>query len=228
MKKLIKAFSLMILSLFLVGLYAPYPCVAHQEESIYNLEIEILPPNPTCQNDVQIIISGEWGNPGYEIASHTYSIVDKKITIEATIDQKPGIWAQVITNWEFAQDIGRLAAGSYTVEANVNGVTHTAEFIVVRGGFEVIEGEQFEISFEQVLHPSYEWLLKEYDPEYVKFVSEDFMPPPSQLIGTTIKTFTFEALQKGLTEIVFADCELDQDGNPVAELNVKSYLIVIN
>ena len=38
---------------------------------------------------------------------------------------------QVVSRWEFAEDIGKLPDGFYFVEANINGAVSKAEFKVL-------------------------------------------------------------------------------------------------
>jgi len=40
-------------------------------------------------------------------------------------------WVQVVSRWEFAEDIGKLPDGFYFVEANINGAVSKAEFKVL-------------------------------------------------------------------------------------------------
>jgi hypothetical protein len=91
----------------------------------------------------------------------------------------------------------------------------------------VIRGMNFKISFPEVLHPGYGWILKSYDPEYVEYIGESYKAPLSGIIGTTTKVFIFKALKRGETEIVFADCELDRHGKPVEELKREKYIVKI-
>ena len=100
-------------------------------------------------------------------------------------------------------------------------VIHKAETRSVKSG------KSFEISFGQTLHPGYDWILKDYDKEYIEFLGEDYKASPSGMIGTTTKVFTFKALKKGKAEILFANCELDIDGNVTKELKEERYLIKI-
>ena len=230
MKKLTKVACSIALFLFLAVICTSNPCIAQgQSCPPYNLAINISPSDPTSQDDIQIIVTGEWGNPGYEIVSHTHSIsmTGNKILITATIEQKSGHWIQLISGWNFTEDIGILPAGHYVVEADVNGVIQTTEFDVFYDKLVVSEGESFEIPIEEVLHPDYEWRLKYHDPEYVEYCGYDYDPPPFGIAGITTKVFLFTALKEGSTEIHFVNYEIDQDGNPIKEIGSRKYKIVI-
>lgn len=96
-------------------------------------EIAIQPLNPTDQDSIQITVSGEWGNPCFEITS-SHSISENVISIDVTITQQPGICAQVVTPWSVTESIGIPPAGDYHVETFLNDtLSHgLASFTVTR------------------------------------------------------------------------------------------------
>jgi hypothetical protein len=82
----------------------------------------------------------------------------------------------------------------------------------------------------QAINPAYGWTLKSYDADYLKLIQEGFEPPPPSedpLIGTTAKVFLFQAIKKGRSQAVFADCELDASGRCLRELKVQAFNVTI-
>jgi len=83
--------------------------------------LTIKPLNPTVNDPIEITVSGEWANSGYDITSHSHIISGNTIQIKATIVQKPDIvYLQVITPWSFTENIGKIPGGQYKIEATIN------------------------------------------------------------------------------------------------------------
>lgn len=200
--------------------------------SFYSATAEILPTKPTDQDSIQVVVSGEWGNPGFDIA-HTLRIENRVITIEATITQKPGFWAQVVTRWQFTQDIGKLSPGSYLVMVNLNGVHYEEPLFVTTapGERSVRLGDTLKFAFPQAIHPRYGWILKAHDPASLELLQDGFEAPPTTkedtLLGLTAKVFVFQAIKRGQTKIVFSNCELNASGRCLKELEVQTFNVTI-
>ncbi len=89
--------------------------------------------------------------------------------------------------------------------------------------------ETFTIELEQALNPGYEWKCTEYDKECVELVDEGFKTSSDpDLMGTTIKYFTFKALKKGTTELRFAYGSVDADGSLKEITKEESYTVRIS
>lgn len=88
--------------------------------------------------------------------------------------------------------------------------------------------ETFTIELEQAMHPNYEWKCTEYNKEYVELVDEGFKAPDPELMGKTIKYFTFKALRKGTTELEFAYGSVDAGGSLKEITEEKSFTIKIS
>ena len=87
--------------------------------------------------------------------------------------------------------------------------------------------ETFEIEIVEALVPFYDWRLTNYDPEYLEFIGATRRPPEDEILGITIKVFTFKALKPGITEIVFTYYQLDVNGEPIKELESRTDTIRI-
>lgn len=187
-------------------------------ENIPDVKYTIKPACPSEVDEIIIEVMGSWGNPGYTI-QHNYSVSENTIVIDAVISQKPGIWAQVISDWVFTENLGKLSIGKYNLIINVtyknsdqtNTITKTGEFNVYRDKIVVLD-EVFTIKLEQALNPLYEWKCIEYDNNLIKLLYEGFKPPSTGLTGSTIKYFTFKAIKKGNTLLKFAYGKLDANG----------------
>jgi hypothetical protein len=234
----LRAYGMATVCLWMAVMCMPCLSTAQVQANPYNVEIEVKPSSPTEQDPIQIVVSGEWGNPGYAL-THACSVDQKILSINATITQKAGVWAQVVSRWEFAEDIGKLPAGFYVVEANINGAVSKAEFQVLtvqEGGVNAVSsdrtarlGETLEFSFSQALNPGYGWTIKSFDPNYLKLIKEEFEAPNQEdfLIGATNKVFVFKAIKKGRTQVVFADCALDTKGSCERELGIEAFWVAI-
>ncbi|MDY6985348.1 MAG: protease inhibitor I42 family protein [Candidatus Thermoplasmatota archaeon] len=89
--------------------------------------------------------------------------------------------------------------------------------------------ETFTIELEQALHPGYEWKCTEYDKEYVELVDEGFKASSDpDLMGKTIKYFTFKALKKGTTELKFAYGSVGAEGTLKEITEEESYTVRIS
>ena len=78
--------------------------------------IGIQPPNPTEEDIVQVIVSGEWGN-SCPVVTHEHNLAGNTIEISAFVNSEPGIGClDVVTPWSFVEEIGALPAGAYRVE----------------------------------------------------------------------------------------------------------------
>jgi len=89
--------------------------------------------------------------------------------------------------------------------------------------------ETFTIELEQALNPSYEWKCIEYDKEYVELLDEGFKASSDpELMGVTVKYFTFKAINRGSTELRFAYGSIDAEGNLKEITQEESYTIKIS
>jgi hypothetical protein len=79
----------------------------------------IQPPQPTTVDDVAITVSGEFGNPCFEIFS-SHVVGPGLIEVNVEIIQLPGICIQVVTSWSVTEEIGELPAGDYHAIATID------------------------------------------------------------------------------------------------------------
>lgn len=82
--------------------------------------ITIVPTFPTKADFIRIIISGQWGT-GCPRVSASHTIVGNTIIIQGSITNAAPICTQVVTPWSIAVAIGRLPAGTYIVNVNIQG-----------------------------------------------------------------------------------------------------------
>lgn len=211
-----------------------------QCQSSFHSTATILPLQLTDLDDIRVVVEGWWENPGYDI-THSCRIEDRVITIEVKITQKPGSWPQGRVEWQFTQDIGKLAPGSYIVVVNggENWGTWASTLFVTAApvGRSVSLGEPLKFAFPQSTQPldsgMYDgWALKCYDPAYFELIQEGFEDLPTTEMfpgpmGITSKVFVFRAIKRGQTRVVFADCQLDASGRCIQELVARPYNVSI-
>lgn len=102
------------------------------------LNIEVVPPEPTEKDPVTLVLSGEWKdscvpqNPETNIVERSTS--GGKIIVDLSTPEGPCL--QALTPWEEKVSLGTLSAGTYKVVVNVDGET------LGRDSFEVSKPEE--------------------------------------------------------------------------------------
>ncbi len=82
--------------------------------------ITIVPPFPTTADDISIIVSGQWGTSCPKVI-YSYVIVVNTIFIQGSITNAAPVCLFVITPWSITVKIGKLPAGTYIVNVNIQG-----------------------------------------------------------------------------------------------------------
>jgi len=84
------------------------------------ISVEIEPAQPEAGSDISVIVSGEFGAANYAVIRHHHLVIGKTVLIWGIVSQTAPVGAQVITPWEFTEDIGKLCPGEYTVKVFLN------------------------------------------------------------------------------------------------------------
>ena len=85
-----------------------------------SITVEIEPAQPEAGSDISVIVSGEFGAANYAVIRHHQLVIGKTVLIWGFVSQTAPVGAQVITPWEFTEDIGKLCPGEYTVKVFLN------------------------------------------------------------------------------------------------------------
>ena len=74
--------------------------------------------------------------------------------------------------------------------------------------------KNLDIELQQALHPAYEWKCMEHDENYLVLIDEGLKAPSdSNIMGITIKYFTFDPIKEGETTLKFGYGTIDPNGN---------------
>ncbi len=97
--------------------------------------IDIVPPHPTTEDNVVVKVSGQWGTTCPKVNYSTFKI-GNTIFIQGAITDEFPMCFPTITPWSISVNLGKLPAGTYMVNVNIQGgawsVIGTA-FFQVRG-----------------------------------------------------------------------------------------------
>lgn len=86
----------------------------------WGISVKVDPPAPTERDDIEITVAGDLPNPCYEvISSHAISGNVVYITVEA-IPSDVDVCVQIVWSFSITEEIGRLPASVYRVEATVH------------------------------------------------------------------------------------------------------------
>jgi FlgD Ig-like domain len=94
--------------------------VAQAGTSFQGRSITIVPALPTTADSIEIIVCGEWGSSCPKV-SYSHAVWGNTILIQGCITPAAQICLTVITSWSIKVPIGKLPAGTYMVDVNIQG-----------------------------------------------------------------------------------------------------------
>ncbi len=120
-----------IATLVLTGLLAGSGSAMGQSST--EIDLTIAPSSPTPTDAVQITVSGTWRNACVPQDPET-TVEGTEITIATSVDR--ALCAEVLTDFSFTVDLGRLEPGSYQVTVTYRQADRDPE-VIAQGGFDV-------------------------------------------------------------------------------------------
>jgi hypothetical protein len=106
---------------------------AQADTSLQKGLISVVPASPTTADSIEIIVCGEWGS-SCPLVSYSHATLGNTIFIQGCITPAAQICLTVITSWSIKAPIGKLPAGTYKIDVNIQGgfwsVIETTTFIV--------------------------------------------------------------------------------------------------
>ncbi len=120
-----------IAALVLIGLLAG--SVGAVGQSSTDIDLTIDPSSPTPTDAVEITVSGTWRDACVPQDPET-TVEGTEITIATSVDR--ALCAEVLTDFSFTVDLGKLEAGSYQVTVTYQQADRDPE-VIAQGGFDV-------------------------------------------------------------------------------------------
>lgn len=112
---------------------------AWAQAAVYGVDIEVDPQQPTAQDEVTISVCTQTPNPCYTLALDGSDVTGNTIVLSGTIVPPPPgtVCIQVIGYVCGSVSVGRLAAGTYAVQAQLNDAS-AGQTVTASTTFEVL------------------------------------------------------------------------------------------